>query len=122
MKSADSFEPPYLHPDYRSTMLRAPKRPLVQLPEEWFHHVAGPVFGRVPVRPEDADLTLQHDGEPLGERIFLTGQVLDGDGEPVRDTLVEVWQANAAGRYADPGDDHRAPLDPNFTGAGRCLT
>jgi protocatechuate 3,4-dioxygenase, beta subunit len=122
MKSADNFEPPYLHPDYRSTVLRAPKRPLVQLPEEWFHHVAGPVFGRVPVRQEDADLTLQHDGEPLGERIYLTGQVLDGDGEPVRDTLVEVWQANAAGRYADPGDDHRAPLDPNFTGAGRCLT
>jgi len=72
--------------------------------------------------PADADLTAQHDGEPLGERIFLTGQVLDSDGKPVRDTLVEVWQANAAGRYADPGDDHRAPLDPNFTGAGRCLT
>jgi protocatechuate 3,4-dioxygenase, beta subunit len=67
-------------------------------------------------------LTLQHDGEPLGERIYLTGQVLDGDEEPVRDTLVEVWQANAAGRYADPGDNHQAPLDPNFTGAGRCLT
>ena len=116
------FEPPYLHPDYRSTVLRAPQRPLIRLPDEWFHHVAGPAFGRIPVKPEDADLTRRHEGEPLGERIILTGHVLDGDGEPVRDTLVEVWQANAAGRYADAADDHQAPLDANFTGAGRCLT
>jgi len=119
---AVDFEPPYLHPDYASTVLRAPQRPLVRLPDEWFHHVAGPAFGRIPVKPEDSDLTRRHEGEPLGERIILTGRVLDRDGEPVRDTLVEVWQANAAGRYADPADDHRAPLDPNFTGAGRCLT
>jgi protocatechuate 3,4-dioxygenase beta subunit len=116
------LEPPYLHPDYRSTVLRAPALPLVRLPEEWFHTVAGPAFGRVPVVPRDADLTRQHAGEPLGERIIVSGRVLDGDGRPVRGTLVEVWQANAAGRYADPGDDHPAPLDPNFTGAGRCLT
>ena len=82
----------------------------------------GPVFGRVPVGPRDADLTRQHKGEPLGERIIVTGRVLDSDGTPVRNTLVEVWQANAAGRYIDPADDHPAPLDPNFTGAGRCLT
>lgn len=119
---AVDFEPPYLHPDYRSTVLRAPRRPLVRLPDEWFHRVAGPAFGRIPVKPEDSDLTSRHEGEPIGERIILTGRVLDGDGEPVRDTLVEVWQANAAGRYADPADDHQAPLDPNFTGAGRCLT
>lgn len=116
------FEPPFLHPEYRSTVLRAPRRPLVQLPEEWFHHVAGPAFGRVPVSAADADLTRQHRGEPLGERIILSGRVMDGGGRPVPHTLVEVWQANAAGRYADPADDHRAPLDPNFTGAGRCLT
>jgi protocatechuate 3,4-dioxygenase, beta subunit len=116
------FEPPYLHPDYQSTVLRAPRRPLVRLPEEWFHHAAGPALGRIPVKPADADLTRQHQGEPLGERIIVIGRVLDGDGEPVRDTLVEVWQANAAGRYADPADSHQAPLDPNFTGAGRCLT
>jgi protocatechuate 3,4-dioxygenase, beta subunit len=116
------FEPPYLYPDYRSTVLRAPRRPLVRLPEEWFHRLPGPVFGRIPVRPGDADLTRQHRGEPLGERIIVTGRVLDSDGTPVRDTLVEVWQANAAGRYVDPADDHPAPLDPNFTGAGRCLT
>jgi protocatechuate 3,4-dioxygenase beta subunit len=118
----DEFEPPYLHPDYRSTVLRAPRRPLVDLPPEWFHHAPGPAFGRIAVRPDDADLTRQHKGEPLGERIIVGGQVLDSDGQPVRQTLVEVWQANAAGRYVDPGDQHSAPLDPNFTGAGRCLT
>lgn len=116
------FEPPYLFPDYRATVLRAPKYELVRLSGEWFHRAPGPVFGRIPVRPEDADLTRQHAGEPLGERIIITGRVLDGDGRPVRGTLVEVWQANAAGRYVDPSDDHPAPLDPNFTGAGRCLT
>jgi len=80
------------------------------------------VFGRVPVRPGDADLTRQHEGQPLGERIVASGRVVDSDGHPVRHTLVEVWQANSAGRYVDPADDHPAPIDPNFTGAGRCLT
>lgn len=80
------------------------------------------MFGRVPVLAEDADLTRRHDGEPLGERIVVSGRVVDSDGRAVRHTLVEVWQANAAGRYVDPQDDHPAPLDPNFTGAGRCLT
>jgi protocatechuate 3,4-dioxygenase, beta subunit len=116
------FEPPYLHPDYRSTVLRAPGRPPVRLPADWFHRLPGPVFGRVEVRQEDADLTRQPSGEALGERIIIAGRVLDSDGRPVRDTLIEVWQANAAGRYADPFDDHDAPLDPNFTGAGRCRT
>ena len=115
-------DPPYLYPDYRSTVLRAPAREPVRLPEDWFHHLPGPVYGRIPVRPEDADLTRQHKGEPLGERIIITGRILDSDGRPVRDTLVEVWQANASGRYVDVSDDHPAPLDPNFTGAGRCLT
>ena len=117
----EEFEPPYLHPDYRSTVLRAPSQPLVRLPGEWFHAGPGPAFGRVPVAPADADLTSGHAGEPLGERIIVSGRVLDGDRRPVADTLVEVWQANAAGRYVE-GDDHPAPLDPNFTGAGRCLT
>ena len=116
------YDPPYLFPDYRSSELRAPKHEPVKLPDGWFHHARGPVFGRIPVRPEDADLTRQHRGEPQGERIVITGRVLDGDGRPVRNTLVEVWQANAAGRYLDPGDQHPAPLDPNFTGAGRCMT
>ena len=116
------YDPPYLFPDYRSSELRAPKHEPVKLPDGWFHHARGPVFGRIPVRPEDADLTRQHRGEPQGERIVITGRVLDGDGRPVRNTLVEVWQANAAGRYLDPGDQHPAPLDPNFTGAGRSMT
>jgi protocatechuate 3,4-dioxygenase beta subunit len=117
-----AFDPPFLYPDYRSTVLRAPSRPLVRLAAEWFEASAGPAFGRIPVRPEDADLTRQHAGEPLGERIIVTGRVLDSDGKPVRGTLVEIWQCNAAGRYVDPADQHPAPLDPNFTGAGRCLT
>jgi protocatechuate 3,4-dioxygenase beta subunit len=116
------FEPPYLHPEYRATVLRAPGERLVRLPEEWFHRSPGPAFGRVPVKGTDADLTRQHAGDPLGERIIVRGNVVDSDGRPVRRTLVEVWQANAAGRYVDPVDTHPAPLDPNFTGAGRCLT
>jgi protocatechuate 3,4-dioxygenase beta subunit len=116
------FEPPYLYPEYRATVLCAPSRPPVSLPKEWFHHSRGPAFGRVPVRAKDADLTRQHPGEPLGERIIVSGRVLDSDARPVPHALVEIWQANAAGRYLDPGDDHQAPLDPNFTGAGRCLT
>jgi protocatechuate 3,4-dioxygenase beta subunit len=103
-------------------VLRAPARPLVRLPDEWFENAVGPAFGRIPVRPQDADLTRQHRGEPLGERIVLSGRVLDGDRRPLRNALIEIWQANAAGRYPDPVDHHPAPLDPNFTGAGRCLT
>jgi protocatechuate 3,4-dioxygenase beta subunit len=80
------------------------------------------VFGAHEFGPLDHDLTRRHHGEPLGERIIVTGRVLDGDGRPVPHTLVEVWQANASGRYAHAVDQHPAPLDPNFTGAGRCLT
>jgi len=115
-------DPPYLHPGYRSTVLRAPSRPLVRLPDGWFDRAPGPAFGRIPVGSSDHDLTVQHAAAPIGERIIVTGRVLDSDGRPVPETLVEIWQANAAGRYVDPADDHPAPLDPNFTGAGRCLT
>lgn len=115
-------EPPYLYPDYRATVRRAPSRPLVELPEDWFERTPGPVFGRIEVDELDADLTRQHPGDPVGERLNLSGRVLDGDGRPVANTLVEIWQANAAGRYADEADHHPAPLDPNFTGAGRCVT
>ena len=114
-------DPPLSYPAYVSNRLRSPKQPLVRLPVD-FHHAPGPVFGRVQVAPDDHDLTRQHAGEPLGQRMFVSGRVLDGDGRPVRGTLVEVWQANAAGRYIDPADQWPAPLDPNFTGAGRCLT
>ena len=118
----DDFEPPYLFPDYRATRLRAPQHPPVKLPDEWFDQASGPAFGRIPVRPEDADLTSGHPGQPLGQRIIVSGRVTDSDGRAVANTLIEVWQANAAGRYLDPVDDHPAPLDPNFVGAGRCLT
>ena len=113
--------PPYLYPDYKSTRLRAPEKPLVISPHT-LSEVTGPVYGHGLIGELDNDLTRQHEGEPLGERIIVTGWVLDGDGRPVRNSLIEVWQANAAGRYVHQGDRHPAPLDPNFTGAGRCLT
>jgi protocatechuate 3,4-dioxygenase beta subunit len=114
-------DPPLDYPDYRSTMLRAPRRPLAPLqPGEV--ELSGPVFGHDRVGALDHDLTRQHDGEPLGERIVVHGRVLDSRGRPVRRSLVEVWQANAAGRYAHAVDRHPAPLDPHFTGAGRTLT
>jgi protocatechuate 3,4-dioxygenase beta subunit len=84
--------------------------------------VTGPAYGHERVGALDHDLTRQHDGEPLGERITVSGRVLDGDGRPVRATLVELWQANSAGRYRHHADQHPAPLDPNFSGAGRTLT
>jgi protocatechuate 3,4-dioxygenase beta subunit len=113
--------PPLLWPDYRSTVRRAPSRPLVLLPHS-LTELTGPLLGADRVGALDHDLTRQHAGEPLGERIIVHGRVLDGDGRPVPQTLIEVWQANAAGRYAHGGDRHPAPLDPNFTGVGRCLT
>jgi protocatechuate 3,4-dioxygenase beta subunit len=114
--------PPLDDEGYRSTRLRAPKQPLVYLPHT-VTEITGPQLGLERVTGElDHDLTRQHEGEPLGERIVVSGRVLDGDGRPIRDTLVEVWQANAAGRYLHHRDQHPAPLDPNFTGAGRCVT
>jgi protocatechuate 3,4-dioxygenase beta subunit len=114
-------DPPLLSPDYVATRTRAPKRPLVPLPHT-LSEVTGPVYGHEVVGELDHDLTRQHDGDPLGERIILHGRVLDGDGRPVRNTLIEIWQANAAGRYRHQVDQHPAPLDPNFSGAGRCMT
>jgi protocatechuate 3,4-dioxygenase, beta subunit len=113
--------PPYLYPDYKGTRLRAPEKPLIILPHT-LTEMTGPVYGHERVGPLDHDLTRQHKGEPFGERIIVRGRVLDGDGRPVRNSLVEIWQANAAGRYIHQGDRHPAPLDPNFSGAGRCLT
>jgi protocatechuate 3,4-dioxygenase beta subunit len=115
--------PPHLYPPYKSTVLRAPSRPLV-VPKYGPDAIelTSPVFGRAELGLLDNDLTKQHAGEPLGERIIVTGRVLDSGGRPVPDTLVEIWQTNAAGRYIHLRDQHPAPLDPNFTGAGRCLT
>jgi protocatechuate 3,4-dioxygenase, beta subunit len=113
--------PPLDYPDYRSTALRAPRQPLVVVPQR-LTEVTGPLLGEGRVADADADLTTQHAGEPIGERIIVTGRVLDSDGRAVPGTLVEIWQANAAGRYRHQTDQHPAPLDPNFSGAGRCLT
>jgi protocatechuate 3,4-dioxygenase beta subunit len=118
-----TIHPPYLHPPYRSTVDRAPLRPLIPLPQT-LSELTGPVYGPDAVQPLDNDLTRNaaRNGEPLGERILVVGRVLDDAGRPVPNALIEVWQANAAGRYIHVNDRHDAPLDPNFTGAGRCLT
>jgi protocatechuate 3,4-dioxygenase, beta subunit len=113
--------PPLDFPGYRSSLLRAPKRRPVQLPQR-LTEITGPLLGADRVSPGDADLTARHDGEPIGERIIVTGLVLDSGGRPVPGTLIEIWQANAAGRYAHSIDEHPAPLDANFAGAGRCMT
>jgi protocatechuate 3,4-dioxygenase beta subunit len=116
-----SSHPPYHYPGYRSTVKRSPQRPLVMIPQT-LSELSGPVFGHESLAEHDGDLTRQHEGEPLGERIIVSGRVLDEDGRPVPDTLIEIWQANAAGRYIHEVDQHPAPLDPNFTGAGRVIT
>ncbi|MGA8671909.1 MAG: protocatechuate 3,4-dioxygenase subunit beta [Terracidiphilus sp.] len=114
-------QPDFYFPPYVSTIARSPRMPLVLLPETLTERT-GPVFGHEVIRKNDHDLTAQHEGETLGERIFVQGRVRDEDGRPVRGALVEVWQANAAGRYRHKVDGHDAPLDPNFSGAGRLLT
>jgi protocatechuate 3,4-dioxygenase beta subunit len=114
-------DPAYLSPDYVGTRLRSPRRPLLLLPQT-LSELTGPAFGHDAIGERDHDLTVQHDGEPLGERIIVSGRVLDSAGRPVRNALIEIWQANAAGRYRHHVDQHPAPLDPNFTGAGRCMT
>ena len=113
--------PPLDSPGYRSSALRHPRQPLVPLPQH-LTEITGPLFGAERVGEHDADLTAGHAGEPIGERIIVHGRVLDSGGRPVPDALIEVWQANAAGRYHHHVDDHPAPLDPNFTGGGRCVT
>lgn len=110
------------YPPYRSTALRHPKQSLVVVDDPEAVELTGPVFGITDVTDLDADLTRRHPGEPLGERITVNGTVTDRHGSPVRGQLVEIWQANASGRYAHLRDQHPAPIDPNFTGVGRCLT
>jgi protocatechuate 3,4-dioxygenase beta subunit len=114
-------DPAYLTPEYVGTRLRAPRKPLLLLPDR-LSDLTGPAFGTDDVRESDGDLTKQHDGDPIGERIIVSGRVVGSDGRPVRSALIEIWQANAAGRYAHKIDQHPAPLDPNFTGGGRVLT
>jgi protocatechuate 3,4-dioxygenase, beta subunit len=114
-------QPPLLSPAYQSTIRRAPSEPAIRLPAS-LSDLNVPVYGWWPIGETDNDLTRQHDGEPQGERIIVSGRVVDEDGRPLRGALLEIWQANAAGRYRHSRDDHRAPLDPNFSGAGRTVT
>ncbi len=114
-------QPEFCSPLYVSSVARSPRQPLIALPETLTER-SGPAFGHGLIGGTDNDLTLQHKGDPLGERIFVHGRVLDEDGRPVRGALIEVWQANAAGRYRHKVDNHDAPLDSNFSGAGRMIT
>lgn len=114
-------QPLSLYPPYSSTVRRAPRQPLIVLPHT-LSEITGPVYGHNSIGETDNDLTRQHAGEPLGERVIVRGRVLDDGGRPVSHTLVELWQANASGRYRHDVDAHAAPLDPNFSGAGRTLT
>lgn len=116
-------QPPYLHPDYQSTVLRAPRKALIPMPQT-LSELTAPVYGHDDIQELDDDLTKNAvvNGEPVGERIIVVGQVLDEDNNPVPNALIEIWQANSTGRYIHKKDQHDAPLDPNFKGAGRVLT
>lgn len=117
----DTMDPPYLFPDYRSTHRRSPREGLIALPKGALD-VTGPLVPAGFVRGGDHDLTAHGKSPPLGERMVVAGRLLDDSGRPIRRSLVEVWQANASGRYDHPGDTHDAPLDPNFAGVGRAFT
>ena len=118
---APGTQPDYHYPPYLSSVARSPRMPLVLLPQA-LAACSGPVFGHNIAGGLDHDLTAQHRGDPIGERIIVHGRVLDEDGRPVPHALVEVWQANAAGRYRHKVDQCDMPLDPNFSGAGRTVT
>jgi protocatechuate 3,4-dioxygenase beta subunit len=117
----EETQPRLNYPPYRSSLLRHPTKELHHADPEAVELWA-PCFGATDVADLESDLTIQHGGEPIGERMVVTGRIIDSDGRPVRRQLVEIWQANASGRYAHKRDQHPAPLDPNFTGVGRCLT
>jgi protocatechuate 3,4-dioxygenase, beta subunit len=119
-------DPPGTQPDldtpaYRSTALRHPSRPLRLLPQR-LTELTGPLFGADRVQPGDNDMTQRFGGQAIGQRVVVHGRVADSAGRPVGGTLLEVWQANAAGRYRHPVDQWPAPLDPHFDGLGRCAT
>ncbi len=131
MSGIDSSQhPPFIFPAYQSSVLRGPTRPLFDLGA--FHaaqsgaalEARASLAGRFRLGELDHDMTrnARQGGEPLGERIVVSGRVLDERGNSVSGALIEIWQANSSGRYAHKADDHDAPIDPNFLGAGRCIT
>jgi protocatechuate 3,4-dioxygenase beta subunit len=119
--SVEETQPKLNYPPYRSTLLRHPTTALHPVDPEAIE-LSAPCFGERDIDPLESDLTIQYSGEPIGERIVVTGRIIDGAGRPLRRQLVEIWQANACGRYVHKRDQHPAPLDPNFTGIGRTLT
>ncbi len=123
MRRDRAWHPPALTPGYKTSVLRSPRRALVAIPQT-LSETSGPAFGHHDLDPLDNDLirNAMVTGEPIGERILVHGRVLDETGRPVPDCLIEVWQANAGGRYRHKKDGYLAPLDPNFSGLGRCLT
>jgi protocatechuate 3,4-dioxygenase, beta subunit len=116
------LDPPQYTSRYEITHKRSPQHEPIQVPKAWYARAPGPIINRLRPQKGLLDLTRQHAGDPLGERVLIFGSVQDQFGQPVRDTLIEIWQANAAGRYVDSLDPWGQPLDPNFTGGGRCLT
>jgi protocatechuate 3,4-dioxygenase, beta subunit len=114
-------QPPLLYPPYASSTRRAPAMPLIPLPES-LSDLTRPVYEWWSIGETDNDLTRQHAAEPQGQRIVVAGRVVDEDARPVAGALLELWQANAAGRYRHASDNHPAPIDPNFSGAGRAIT
>jgi protocatechuate 3,4-dioxygenase beta subunit len=117
----EESQPRLNYAPYRSSLLRHPTKDLQPADPEGIE-LSAPCFGERDVHPLEADLTIQHSGHPIGERMVVTGRIVDGDGRPLRRQLVEIWQANAGGRYVHKRDQHPSPLDPNFAGVGRCLT
>jgi len=120
-RPAPGTQPEYLHPPYGSSLKRAPTQALISIPHT-LSEITGPIFRKEIIDARACDLTRQGKGAPLGERIIVSGRVLDEDGRPVRESLVEIWQANSAGRYLHKIDQHDAPLDPNFNGVGQTFT
>ncbi|SEL20071.1 protocatechuate 3,4-dioxygenase, beta subunit [Roseovarius azorensis] len=117
------LQPPALTPAYKTSVARSPRLPMISL-ENTISEITGPRFGHADLGPLDNDLLRNYaqDGDPIGERIIVHGRVLDENARPVPHTLVEIWQANAGGRYRHKKDSYLAPIDPNFGGCGRCLT
>jgi protocatechuate 3,4-dioxygenase beta subunit len=118
-----TIHPPAYAPTYKTSVLRSPQKTLISL-QNSLSEITGPVFGADELGPLDNDLIMNYakGGLPIGERIVVYGYVLDENGHPVRNALVEVWQANAGGRYRHKNDIYIAPIDPNFGGCGRTLT
>lgn len=118
-----TWQPPALTPDYKTSVARSPRLPLLSL-QNSLSEITGPVFGHDDIGATDNDLIRNYakTGDPVGERIIVHGRVLDENARPVPGTLVEIWQANAGGRYRHKKDTYLAPIDPNFGGCGRTLS